>query len=104
MGTQGTGRKRSTKKERSTAEDDALNLIAREVSGGCVSVVQSNISALSWSEARTQVPPQPSSSHMTPKPTFIWTVEKLTPELMSVISVECSHLHLSPTECKTKSL
>lgn len=32
MGTQGTGRKRSTKKERSTAEDDALNLIAREVS------------------------------------------------------------------------
>lgn len=32
MGTQGTGRKRSSKKERSTAEDDALNLIAREVS------------------------------------------------------------------------
>lgn len=33
MGTQGgTGRRRSTKKERSTAEDDALNLIAREVS------------------------------------------------------------------------
>uniref|UniRef100_A0A672F4V9 Leucine rich repeat (in FLII) interacting protein 1a n=1 Tax=Salarias fasciatus TaxID=181472 RepID=A0A672F4V9_SALFA len=31
MGTQGTGRKRSTKKDRSTAEDDALNLIAREV-------------------------------------------------------------------------
>ncbi|XP_047225804.1 leucine-rich repeat flightless-interacting protein 2 isoform X20 [Girardinichthys multiradiatus] len=30
MGTQGSGRKRSTKKERSTAEDDALNLIARE--------------------------------------------------------------------------
>ncbi|XP_019955235.2 enolase-phosphatase E1 isoform X4 [Paralichthys olivaceus] len=30
MGTQGTGRKRSTKKEKSTAEDDALNLIARE--------------------------------------------------------------------------
>ncbi|XP_026150943.1 nucleoprotein TPR isoform X6 [Mastacembelus armatus] len=30
MGTQGTGRKRSTKKERATAEDDALNLIARE--------------------------------------------------------------------------
>ncbi|XP_029314593.1 leucine-rich repeat flightless-interacting protein 2 isoform X14 [Cottoperca gobio] len=30
MGTQGTGRKRSTKKERTTAEDDALNLIARE--------------------------------------------------------------------------
>uniref|UniRef100_A0A665UVK9 Uncharacterized protein n=1 Tax=Echeneis naucrates TaxID=173247 RepID=A0A665UVK9_ECHNA len=30
MGTQGTGRKRSTKKDRSTAEDDALNLIARE--------------------------------------------------------------------------
>ncbi|XP_044073033.1 uncharacterized protein lrrfip1a isoform X34 [Siniperca chuatsi] len=30
MGTQGTGRKRSTKKERSTAEDDALNVIARE--------------------------------------------------------------------------
>ncbi|KAK2839447.1 hypothetical protein Q5P01_013187 [Channa striata] len=30
MGTQGTGRKRSTKKERSTAEDDALNSIARE--------------------------------------------------------------------------
>nr|XP_015831429.2 leucine-rich repeat flightless-interacting protein 1 isoform X5 [Nothobranchius furzeri] len=30
MGTQGTGRRRSTKKERSTAEDDALNLIARE--------------------------------------------------------------------------
>lgn len=47
MGTQGTGRKRSTKKERSTAEDDALNLIAREVSGGCVSAVQSDISALS---------------------------------------------------------
>lgn len=36
MGTQGTGRKRSTKKERSTAEDDALNLIAREVSGESV--------------------------------------------------------------------
>lgn len=47
MGTQGTGRKRSTKKERSTAEDDALNLIAREVSGGCVSALPSNISALS---------------------------------------------------------
>ncbi|KAM7407876.1 hypothetical protein PAMA_003575 [Pampus argenteus] len=30
MGTQGTGRKRSSNKERSTAEDDALNLIARE--------------------------------------------------------------------------
>ncbi|XP_037542760.1 leucine-rich repeat flightless-interacting protein 2 [Nematolebias whitei] len=30
MGTQGTGRKRSTKKERTTAEEDALNLIARE--------------------------------------------------------------------------
>ncbi|XP_030613392.1 leucine-rich repeat flightless-interacting protein 2 isoform X8 [Archocentrus centrarchus] len=30
MGTQGTGRKRSTKKDRTTAEDDALNLIARE--------------------------------------------------------------------------
>ncbi|XP_028991774.1 retinitis pigmentosa 1-like 1 protein isoform X11 [Betta splendens] len=30
MGTQGTGRKRSTKKERTTAEDDALDLIARE--------------------------------------------------------------------------
>uniref|UniRef100_A0A8C7Y1Y3 LRR binding FLII interacting protein 1 n=1 Tax=Oryzias sinensis TaxID=183150 RepID=A0A8C7Y1Y3_9TELE len=30
MGTQGTGRKRSTKKERATAEDEALNLIARE--------------------------------------------------------------------------
>ncbi|XP_058478132.1 titin isoform X4 [Solea solea] len=30
MGTQGTGRKRSTKKDKSTAEDDALNLIARE--------------------------------------------------------------------------
>lgn len=36
MGTQGTGRKRSTKKERTTAEDDALDLIAREVSGGFV--------------------------------------------------------------------
>ncbi|XP_029981109.1 leucine-rich repeat flightless-interacting protein 1 isoform X5 [Sphaeramia orbicularis] len=30
MGTQGTGRKRATNKERTTAEDDALNLIARE--------------------------------------------------------------------------
>ncbi|XP_034058004.1 uncharacterized protein lrrfip1a isoform X8 [Gymnodraco acuticeps] len=30
MGTQGAGRKRSTKKDKSTAEDDALNLIARE--------------------------------------------------------------------------
>ncbi|XP_072296283.1 uncharacterized protein lrrfip1a isoform X3 [Eucyclogobius newberryi] len=30
MGTQGAGRKRSTNKEKSTAEDDALNLIARE--------------------------------------------------------------------------
>ncbi|XP_039883406.1 leucine-rich repeat flightless-interacting protein 2 isoform X14 [Simochromis diagramma] len=30
MGTQGTGRKRSTKKDKTTAEDDALNLIARE--------------------------------------------------------------------------
>uniref|UniRef100_A0A8C5G3Q2 Leucine-rich repeat flightless-interacting protein 2-like n=1 Tax=Gouania willdenowi TaxID=441366 RepID=A0A8C5G3Q2_GOUWI len=30
MGTQGTGRKRSIKKDRSTAEDDALNLIAKE--------------------------------------------------------------------------
>ncbi|XP_026232817.1 enolase-phosphatase E1 isoform X2 [Anabas testudineus] len=30
MGTQGTGRKRSTKKERTTAEDSALDLIARE--------------------------------------------------------------------------
>ncbi|KAM9709986.1 uncharacterized protein lrrfip1a isoform 3-T3 [Menidia menidia] len=30
MGTQGTGRKRSTKKDKSTAEEDALNLIARE--------------------------------------------------------------------------
>ncbi|XP_056279153.1 leucine-rich repeat flightless-interacting protein 2 isoform X19 [Pseudoliparis swirei] len=30
MGTQGTGRKRSSKKEKSTAEDDALNLIARD--------------------------------------------------------------------------
>lgn len=39
MGTQGgTGRRRSTKKERSTAEDDALNLIAREVSGKHVGV------------------------------------------------------------------
>lgn len=39
MGTQGTGRKRSTKKDRTTAEDDALNLIAREVSeGGSVSL------------------------------------------------------------------
>ncbi|XP_068602310.1 leucine-rich repeat flightless-interacting protein 2 [Brachionichthys hirsutus] len=36
MGTQGTGRKRTTKKERSTAEDDALNLIAREVSSRLV--------------------------------------------------------------------
>lgn len=34
MGTQGTGRKRSTKKDKTTAEDDALNLIAREVSEG----------------------------------------------------------------------
>ncbi|KAI4805710.1 hypothetical protein KUCAC02_010309 [Chaenocephalus aceratus] len=32
MGTQGAGRKRSTKKDKSTAEDDALNLIARESS------------------------------------------------------------------------
>ncbi|XP_038125669.1 leucine-rich repeat flightless-interacting protein 1 isoform X15 [Cyprinodon tularosa] len=30
MGTQGTGRKRSTKKDRSTAEDEALDRIARE--------------------------------------------------------------------------
>ncbi|XP_061697359.1 uncharacterized protein lrrfip1a isoform X5 [Syngnathoides biaculeatus] len=30
MGTQGTGRKRNSNKDRSTAEDDALNLIARE--------------------------------------------------------------------------
>ncbi|XP_077584721.1 uncharacterized protein lrrfip1a [Stigmatopora nigra] len=30
MGTQGAGRKRNSKKEKSTAEDDALNLIARE--------------------------------------------------------------------------
>uniref|UniRef100_A0A3Q3DC65 LRR binding FLII interacting protein 1 n=1 Tax=Hippocampus comes TaxID=109280 RepID=A0A3Q3DC65_HIPCM len=30
MGTQGAGRKRNSNKERSTAEDDALNLIARE--------------------------------------------------------------------------
>ncbi|KAM6934550.1 leucine-rich repeat flightless-interacting protein 2 [Xenentodon cancila] len=30
MSTHGTGRKRSTKKERSTAEDEALNLIAKE--------------------------------------------------------------------------
>ncbi|XP_062258887.1 FK506-binding protein 5 isoform X7 [Platichthys flesus] len=30
MGTQGAGRKRSSKKDKSTAEDDALNLIARE--------------------------------------------------------------------------
>ncbi|XP_046903357.1 leucine-rich repeat flightless-interacting protein 1 isoform X4 [Hypomesus transpacificus] len=30
MGTQGTGRKRNPNKEKSTAEDDALNLIARE--------------------------------------------------------------------------
>lgn len=30
MGTQGAGRKRSTNKDRTTAEDDALNLIARE--------------------------------------------------------------------------
>lgn len=34
MGTQGTGRKRSTKKDKTTAEDHALNLIAREVSEG----------------------------------------------------------------------
>ncbi|XP_037136427.1 leucine-rich repeat flightless-interacting protein 1 isoform X12 [Syngnathus acus] len=30
MGTQGTGRKRNSNKERTTAEDDALNLIARD--------------------------------------------------------------------------
>ncbi|CDQ57260.1 unnamed protein product [Oncorhynchus mykiss] len=30
MGTQGTGRKRNPIKDRSTAEDDTLNLIARE--------------------------------------------------------------------------
>lgn len=36
MGTQGTGRKRNSNKERSTAEDDALNLIAREVSSSSV--------------------------------------------------------------------
>ncbi|XP_035988589.1 leucine-rich repeat flightless-interacting protein 2 isoform X30 [Fundulus heteroclitus] len=30
MGTQGTGRKRATSKDKSTAEEDALNLIARE--------------------------------------------------------------------------
>uniref|UniRef100_A0A8C7T8M2 Leucine-rich repeat flightless-interacting protein 2 n=1 Tax=Oncorhynchus mykiss TaxID=8022 RepID=A0A8C7T8M2_ONCMY len=31
MGTQGTGRKRNPNKDRSTAEDDALNLISREI-------------------------------------------------------------------------
>lgn len=34
MGTQGAGRKRLPNRERLTAEDDALNQIAREVSGG----------------------------------------------------------------------
>ncbi|KAG7255270.1 hypothetical protein CRUP_003429 [Coryphaenoides rupestris] len=34
MGTQGAGRKRNPNKERSTAEDDALNLIARELNHG----------------------------------------------------------------------
>lgn len=34
MGTQGAGRKRLSNRERLTAEDDALNQIAREVSGG----------------------------------------------------------------------
>ncbi|XP_038862602.1 leucine-rich repeat flightless-interacting protein 2-like isoform X1 [Salvelinus namaycush] len=33
MGTQGTGRKRNPNKDRSTAEDDTLNLIAREAEG-----------------------------------------------------------------------
>lgn len=33
MGTQGAGRKRLPNRERLTAEDDALNQIAREVSG-----------------------------------------------------------------------
>ncbi|TNN49947.1 hypothetical protein EYF80_039825 [Liparis tanakae] len=37
MGTQGTGRKRSSKKEKSTAEDDALNLIARDRGDECKS-------------------------------------------------------------------
>lgn len=32
MGTQGPGRKRIPNKDRLTAEDDALNVIAREVS------------------------------------------------------------------------
>lgn len=41
MGTQGTGRKRSTKKERTTAEDSALDLIAREVSGELVQMPRS---------------------------------------------------------------
>lgn len=48
MGTQGgTGRRRSTKKERSTAEDDALNLIAREVSRENVKVGRRIISPMS---------------------------------------------------------
>lgn len=34
MGTQGSGRKRLPNRERLTAEDDALNQIAREVGGG----------------------------------------------------------------------
>lgn len=34
MGTQGSGRKRLPNRERLTAEDDALNQIAREVSAG----------------------------------------------------------------------
>lgn len=53
MGTQGgTGRRRSTKKERSTAEDDALNLIAREVSGEHVGVGRRTFPLLSELDIR----------------------------------------------------
>lgn len=41
MGTQGAGRKRLPNRERLTAEDDALNQIAREVSGTPVSFIPS---------------------------------------------------------------
>ncbi|KAA8588345.1 hypothetical protein FQN60_001539, partial [Etheostoma spectabile] len=61
MGTQGTGRKRSTKKERSTAEDDALNLIAREVSeDNVMSEMRDKPVESPWTGLRPQPPVEPS--------------------------------------------
>lgn len=40
MGTQGPGRKRIPNKERLTAEDDALNVIAREVSTNTIGYIR----------------------------------------------------------------